>query len=452
MATQTHSRLATHIARGNITLPNVPPIFVPSPAPPRPQTPPTRAPTPGGGGGGGGGEGAGGGAGGGGGGAAAGGQANPPAAPNLQLCGNLPEIFAEDREKADCFLSQLKRYYLANIRVPKFNSWIRKVVIACTYIQGPLIDKWVDRAVDWLSRLDPVIDDIEDVWSQFLDAFAEQFQDSQKGERARTGLESIKMTWPLIDQYIQDFEQLAAKAGYTLGDAPTNRYFVRGLVPSVGRDVFKPSPSDDYQVLKKRAIDSVISQKAINQIFGKRDNNQMGRFIPEQRQQRNNQNCFQGYNSSNAPRHLNDTPVPMDLSCTRGFRQGGQCTQTHVTQLQDPQGNPIKLPDGYQLISVAQVQNGEGQQQRRPFQGNCFNCGQSGHLACNCRQQKKAKISYVAEGQLVDWEPANNYTPSQPAIKLSTLKSQIDNLTAQERDDLAKQFGAIEGEQDFPNA
>ena len=307
MATQTHSRLVTHIARGNVTLPNIPPVFIPPPAPICPPTPPTCTPTPGGGGRGGGrGGGGGGGRGGGGGGqppagGGGGGQANPPVAPNLRLCRNPLEIFTRDREKVDRFLSQPKRYYLANIGVPEFNSWIQKVVIACTYIQGPLVNKWVDRAVDWLLQLDPLIDDIEDVWDQFLDAFTEQFQDSQKGERACTGLKNIKMTWPLIDQYIQDFEQLAAKAGDALGDAPTNQYFVQGLVPSVGRDIFKPSPRDDYQVLKKRAVDSVVSQKAINQIFGKRDNNQMGRFILDQRQQWNNQNCFQENNSFNAP-------------------------------------------------------------------------------------------------------------------------------------------------------
>ena len=130
MATQTHSRLAAHIARGNVTLPNVPPVPAPAPVPACPPTP----------GGGGGGQPP----------AGSGGQANPPAAPSLRLCGNPPEIFMGDREKADCFLSQLKRYYLANIGVPEFNSWIRKVIIACTYIQGPLVDKWVDRAVDWL--------------------------------------------------------------------------------------------------------------------------------------------------------------------------------------------------------------------------------------------------------------------------------------------------------------
>ena len=159
----------------------------------------------------------------------------------------------------------------------------------------------------------------------------------------------------------------------------------------------------------------------------------MGRFIPEQRQQRNNQNRFQGYNSSNLPWHLNNTPVPMDLSHTRGFRQGGQCTQTCVTQLLDPQGNPIKLPDSYQLISVAQVQNGEGQQQQRPFQGNCFNCRQPRHLVCNCRQQKKAKISYVAEGQLVDWELADNYQSNnspEPGKSVTSMVQQTNKETS----------------------
>ena len=51
MATQTHYRLATHIARGNVTLPNIPPVFAPPPAPIRPPIPPTCPPIPGGGGG-----------------------------------------------------------------------------------------------------------------------------------------------------------------------------------------------------------------------------------------------------------------------------------------------------------------------------------------------------------------------------------------------------------------
>ena len=131
---QTHSRLAAHITRGNVTLPNIPPVLAPVPAPVRP-------PTPGGGGGGqpptggrGGGEGGGqpptggGGGGRGGGQPPAGGgggeQANPPTTPSLRLCRNPPEIFTRDREKADHFLSQLKHYYLANIGVPEFNSWI----------------------------------------------------------------------------------------------------------------------------------------------------------------------------------------------------------------------------------------------------------------------------------------------------------------------------------------
>ena len=58
------------------------------------------------------------------------------------------------------------------------------------------------------------------------------------------------MKWPFIDQYIQEFEQLAHDAGYALGDAATNRYFVHGLSPGVGREIFKPAPTDNYVTIK----------------------------------------------------------------------------------------------------------------------------------------------------------------------------------------------------------
>ena len=213
MATQTAPlRLAHVLARANMGQPPPQPD-PPAPPPEAPPAAPQPANPP---------------AGGGGGGQPPAGGAQPapaPAAqnpPTLRLCGNPPETFDGDRTKAERFLSQLRRFYLANLGVPEFQSWIRKVVIATTYIQGPLVDGWIEGIIDWISQLNPQTDDIEDIWDQFLDGFCDQFQDTQKGERARAGLESIKMKWPLIDQYIQNFEQLARDAGYVLGDAPTN--------------------------------------------------------------------------------------------------------------------------------------------------------------------------------------------------------------------------------------
>jgi hypothetical protein len=123
MATQTATpRLAHILARANTGQP------VPSPpqpeaalAAPQPANPPT------------GGRGGGQPPAGGGGGAQ---QPAAPVAPNpptLRLCGNPSETFDRDRTKVDQFLSQLRRFYLANLGVPEFQSWICKVVIATTY-------------------------------------------------------------------------------------------------------------------------------------------------------------------------------------------------------------------------------------------------------------------------------------------------------------------------------
>ena len=190
--------------------------------------------------------------------------------------------------------------------------------------------------------------------------------------------------------------------------------------------------------MKRRAVDSVTSQKAIQQVFQKGGGGitNWGRFNQQQHQPRPPQDQFQGYNSSNAPRHLNNVPVPMDLSRTRAPRR-------------DRRYPP---PEAYHQVVQTQEQP-QPQQQRRPFQGNCFNCGQPGHLVHNCQQCCQARVLYVAEGQLVDWELADNYTLTNDHNKVTALRSQIQDLTPQEREELAKQFGGIgEGEQDFPNA
>ena len=51
----------------------------------------------------------------------------------------------------------------------------------------PLINGWVKGIINWILQLNPQVDDIEDVWDQFLDGFRDQFQDMQKGKQVRAG-------------------------------------------------------------------------------------------------------------------------------------------------------------------------------------------------------------------------------------------------------------------------
>jgi hypothetical protein len=50
----------------------------------------------------------------------------------------------------------------------------------------------------------------------------------------------MKMKWPNIDQYIQDFERVAQKAEYPLTAPATIIYFMKGLTKSIVNDIVKP--------------------------------------------------------------------------------------------------------------------------------------------------------------------------------------------------------------------
>jgi hypothetical protein len=132
---------------------------------------------------------------------------------------------------------------------------MRRIAMALTYIKGPKVDGWANDMATWLDRLDPAIANVEYTWERFLWEFKDQFADSSKQQRAHMSLDNIHFRFPDIDQDIADFEDLARKARYTVGNDKTITLFLKGLCSS--SDVFKKVVEKDpqnYFQLKDAAI------------------------------------------------------------------------------------------------------------------------------------------------------------------------------------------------------
>ena len=64
--------------------------------------------------------------------------------------GQLPPIFDGDRTKSKVFLDALKAYFCLNHQAPAFNSYLTRIALALTLIQGPLVQEWTRTIGDWL--------------------------------------------------------------------------------------------------------------------------------------------------------------------------------------------------------------------------------------------------------------------------------------------------------------
>ncbi len=133
------------------------------------------------------------------------------------------------------------------------------------------------------------------------------------------------MRFPDIDSYIATFEQTVRKALYRLGSHEMNQQFLSGLPRDVAEDVMRYPMPIMYQEHTEKALTSVRSKVLLRNVFG--GNRNFGTFAPQQqRLQWNNprpqgQNTTQ-YNSSNAPRWMNNTPVPMNIDRNRALTRG----------------------------------------------------------------------------------------------------------------------------------
>src|SRR5712671_2537817 len=268
---------------------------------------------------------------------------------------------------------------MANQGVPGFESPIRRITIALTFIKGPQVDGWVEGILEGLKQLHPVHDNIEYAYMNFLSQFESQFADSTKQEVAQVSLDRLAFHFPNINQYISDFEMLARKARYTIRSRELMNMFLKGLhtFPHIVKRIIDKSPQDYYN-LKDKTILVVKNQQLLRAIKNSstmtpfQQNYQCPRYVPRSPQ----------YNSLNAPRNLNNTPVPMDLSQGRAPpnrwpRTDSQRSRGNVAQLGGEQSNG----------NATQVEP-----KVTPLPRKCYNCNKPGHFTRECCAPKRARM------------------------------------------------------------
>jgi hypothetical protein len=144
------------------------------------------------------------------------------------------------------------------------------VFIALTLFQGQQTAAWVQDMGTWIDFLDPVNDDVHEVWTTFIQEFNNHFADSQLQQQARLKLNRCKMCFPDVDQYISDFKDLVRQAGYTVGNEETIGFFLNGLSPSILEEVIRDPFPQNYNGYKVKVVNITKGKQMIKLIRARR--------------------------------------------------------------------------------------------------------------------------------------------------------------------------------------
>ncbi len=277
---------------------------------------------------------------------------------------------------------------------------------------------------------------------------------------------------PEIDIYVAEFEKLVRKANYTLGSPEMNQHFIAGLPMFIAEDVLKDPEPTTYPKILRKALASIRAKQTIWALYKRGNQNQSNNYHSPQNnwhpqnssQQRPNflpnnyrspprnppYNNNPQYNSLNAPRWMQNTAVPMDLShtkapnCDRGGRGGfrGRRSQYNNQPTNRFQNNATNTGNSSNA---------------------CFQCGQVGHYARECpqRQQRSWNNWQNKTANLIDLQDSyssfdgTNFEQStnrgEEQETLESLQARLNNLSFGEKERLANAMG--EGDmQDFPSA
>ena len=106
-------------------------------------------------------------------------------------------------------------------------------------MKGTDVSRWTRDMRAWVATLDPITQNIPEVYETFIANFLEQFADTQATIKAQAKLDNLKMTYLHINKYITDFEKTARRAGYTQTNEEAKHHFMQGLANEILEDVLQ---------------------------------------------------------------------------------------------------------------------------------------------------------------------------------------------------------------------
>ena len=342
-----------------------------------------------------------------GGGAPAPATAAAPTPSNGGMRGIQPPIFDGTRAHADDFWAQFRRYKMVNHTHDSMTKAYDRVLMALTYICGPMINDWVnDQENKLITRTDTtkpnhVHEDDEVLWAKFETAFHEAWTDTSKKQNAYDQLMKLTMAGWDIDTYITTFERLALAAGWALDAEGTIVRFREGLSKGIhskalDRDKI-PRTMDEWKAAARTEVARAKEKYNAGLTNTQRRNQQNRHFNTTQSQHR-------------APTQNNPNPniVPMDVDATTATTKFKKLTPEERTQLAK--------------------------------EGRCFRCRLQGHVARNCPKNTQTKVRETTTDKPADTTTTPKLTKAQQIRALEESMAEEERAEYLDARDMGQDF------------